>query len=237
MNCDQAFEFLTDTRARGSESLIRHLEECPRCRDMAELLDPALDLFGEVAESGGELSFKPTTDVDVVDRTGDRTRPPHQKLPLAESKAEITKPGIAYRPWLQTSRWRAAASQDGLHVAAFLMFIAVLMAAIVNVERSSRNDAVAISLPENCQRTEATESTSDNVVAGCVACHLRAEALIALHPIQRTHARQLVQRCVNCHLDMTTDHYLAGLDSEAVFTPETSLPVQLTACLFGRRDG
>jgi hypothetical protein len=50
MNCDQAFDCLTDSRRRHSAELERHLAACPRCRQMHDTLEPALDLFDCVVE-------------------------------------------------------------------------------------------------------------------------------------------------------------------------------------------
>ena len=58
MNCDQAFDALTDNNLRDSNELTQHLDSCPRCRDMADMLDPALDLFADVLETSGE--FEPS---------------------------------------------------------------------------------------------------------------------------------------------------------------------------------
>ena len=233
MNCDQAFDALTDTNMRDSNALCVHLDGCPRCRDMAELLDPALDLFGEVVDTAGEAHVGSVTGPVHNDGPADQSRSSGHETPLAK----LPTPGIRYRPWLKSSQRRAASQQDGLKVAAFLMLIAVLMAAMVNVERGSRNHAVTISLPEDCQRTEVTEATSDNVIAGCVACHLKAESLAELQPLRRTQAAQLVQRCVSCHLEMTTNQHLAELVSNSRTTLESDSSVQLASCLFGRRDG
>ena len=38
MNCDQAFDFLTDSSRRDSETLARHLASCARCRQLKETL-------------------------------------------------------------------------------------------------------------------------------------------------------------------------------------------------------
>lgn len=231
MNCDQAFDALTDNKLRGSNKLIQHLDSCPRCRDMADMLDPALDLFTDVLEASGE--FETAT---PLENFGNEFSDNAESASTAE-QAPSTRPRTASRPWLQTSQRRAASQRDGLRVAAFLMLIAVTMAAMVNVERAGRNDAVAISLPADCQRSATTESSADNVVAGCVACHLKAESLAELQPTQRTHARQLVQRCVSCHLDMTTDQYVADLSSDATGELKSAPSFQLASCLFGRNGG
>ena len=231
MNCDQAFDALTDNGRRDSHALIEHLDSCPRCRDMADMLDPALDLFTDVLEASGEFETFASSE-DYADEYSEKVEPAS-----SPQNSPSTSPRTANRPWLQTSQRRAASQRDGFRVAAFLMLIAVMMAAMVNVERGSRSDAVAISLPADCQRSTTTESSSDNVVAGCVACHLRAESLTDLEPAQRVHARQLVQRCVSCHLDMTTDQYLAELSRDAQPGAEFEPSFQLASCLFGRDSG
>lgn len=228
MNCDQAFGALTDNNLRDSNELIQHLDNCPRCRDMADMLDPALDLFADVLEASGE--FEPSASSENSGNEYADSAPTSEQAPS-------TRPRTASRPWLQLSQRRTASQRDGLRVAAFLMLIAVMMAAMVNVERAGRNDAVAISLPDDCQRTANTESSSDNVVAGCVACHLRAESLAEIQPTQRVHARQLVHRCVNCHLDMTTDQYLTEQATDTTGERTTTAAFQLASCLFGRNGG
>ena len=228
MNCDQVFDALTDNNLRDSNELIQHLDNCPRCRDMADMLDPALDLFADVLEASGE--FEPSASSE---NSGNEYA---DSAPTSE-QARSTRPRTASRSWLQLSQRRAASQRDGLRVAAFLMLIAVMMAAMVNVERAGRNEAVAISLPADCQRTANTESSSVNVAAGCVACHLRAESLSEIQPTQRAHARQLVHRCVSCHLDMTTDQYLAERATDTTGEKTTAAAFQLASCLFGRNGG
>src|SRR4051812_49066212 len=48
MNCDQAFDCLTDSGRRHSPQLEEHLAHCERCRQMQDTLEPALDLFDEL---------------------------------------------------------------------------------------------------------------------------------------------------------------------------------------------
>jgi hypothetical protein len=42
MNCDTAFELMTDAGGCQSAALAQHLDGCPRCRQMQETLSPAL---------------------------------------------------------------------------------------------------------------------------------------------------------------------------------------------------
>lgn len=48
MNCDQAFDCMTDSGRRQSPLLEEHLARCGRCRQMQDTLEPALDLFDEL---------------------------------------------------------------------------------------------------------------------------------------------------------------------------------------------
>lgn len=233
MNCDQAFDALTDTKLRDSIHLTQHLDQCPRCRDMADMLDPALDLFGDVVEADGEWESSSLTDSALENHTSSSEQP---RSTDGQQRAH-TRSVIPSRPWLNQSRHRTTVQQDGLRVAAFLTVIAVMMAAMVNVGRDSSSDSVAISLPESCQRNESTGSTADNVVAGCVACHLKVESLSSLQPMQKSRATQLVQQCVNCHLEMTTDHYLAELTTALPVEAESTRTLHLASCLFGSREG
>ncbi len=50
MNCDQAFERLTDTQGGADAELALHLRDCPRCRAMQHTLSPALDWLRSSAD-------------------------------------------------------------------------------------------------------------------------------------------------------------------------------------------
>lgn len=50
MNCDRAFELLTDPLESGRPEMAQHLAVCPRCRQMQETLSPALSWLTSEAE-------------------------------------------------------------------------------------------------------------------------------------------------------------------------------------------
>jgi hypothetical protein len=52
MNCDMAFELMTDAEGSRSPALMRHLDGCPRCRQMQETLAPALGFLAPSAVAG-----------------------------------------------------------------------------------------------------------------------------------------------------------------------------------------
>jgi hypothetical protein len=45
MNCDTAFDLMTDSHGSRSGALAQHFETCPRCRRMQETLAPALEFL------------------------------------------------------------------------------------------------------------------------------------------------------------------------------------------------
>lgn len=47
MNCDQAFERLTDDEAANDAELALHLRDCPRCRAMQLTLSPVMEWLRE----------------------------------------------------------------------------------------------------------------------------------------------------------------------------------------------
>jgi hypothetical protein len=45
MNCDDAFDALTDPACANTAELAEHLLKCPRCRELKQVLEPALSLL------------------------------------------------------------------------------------------------------------------------------------------------------------------------------------------------
>lgn len=219
LTCDQTFDCLTDPIHRHSESVELHLDSCPRCRDMADALEPALDLF----EESGDIET--------------------WQLPLSSGEPELEEQlrraptDAAPRPWSREHTRRTRTGNDGLTVAIFLVLVSTMAAALVNVGKDDDSaPAVTIQLPPNCQRTEATESDADNVVSGCVACHLKIESLASMEPMQRHNATALVQRCVQCHLDITM--HMADTEVAISAPDDSSGPHGLLGhCLFGSASG
>lgn len=51
MNCDTAFDLMTDPHGSRSGALVEHFANCPRCRRMQETLAPALNFLDNGASS------------------------------------------------------------------------------------------------------------------------------------------------------------------------------------------
>lgn len=88
MNCDLAFELMTDAAGCGSQALRSHLAECPRCRQMQATLAPALEWLSPAGITDGPDSLPPS--LDSYPRAAER-RP----APTAIEAVEIAQESAA----------------------------------------------------------------------------------------------------------------------------------------------
>jgi mono/diheme cytochrome c family protein len=87
MNCDTAFDLMTDANGSRSGALARHFETCTRCRQMQETLAPALDFLAQdessrdfssvvrdsaTSESGGRQPFVTVDSVRIAEQAASR---------------------------------------------------------------------------------------------------------------------------------------------------------------------
>jgi hypothetical protein len=105
MNCDLAFDCLTDPARRQCAELTEHLTRCPRCRDMAEALEPAIDLLSEVSST--ETVSADAASFDNAGSLGEPAatslEPRRQSSPLdGRLTAPVKSPGDPARP---TAPW------------------------------------------------------------------------------------------------------------------------------------
>jgi hypothetical protein len=158
MNCDQAFDYLTDSARRESAALARHLAGCPRCRQLKDTLEPALDLFDELVPEPGIGSFDgtaPATAEDTV-RTAE------------QSAARLSG-------WQSASRIRTAVR----YAAVFLLGASLAFAVAVTQREISDRSAPAGSICAWKNRTEAADRDQPGataVVLSCVGCHLKSSS-------------------------------------------------------------
>ncbi len=161
MNCDQAFDCLTDPQRRESTALTRHLADCRRCRAMRDALEPALDLFDELATE---------PDVSGFARPSSSVLSP-ETLRLAEQSAATLASGG--RPAADSRRsWRV-----GLRYAAALLIGAALALALQSPANDGASDPRGVSqcLWLNREAESRLQPTSRAVMARCLECHTPQE--------------------------------------------------------------
>lgn len=166
MNCNQAFELLTDPLQVDSSALERHLRDCPRCRQMRETLSPALDWLHEAATDDDHFGSR-TTSTPLL--TAEAVR-------IAETAARTMVRRPQHHDWIP-GLLRAAAI---VLVAAGGVFVGMNRA---NHEGSPGNAAgivpgqplLTACLWEQPQGRDAlADRSARNVVASCVLCHVPA---------------------------------------------------------------
>ena len=159
MNCDQAFDQMTDSDLASRDELRAHLDACPRCRQMLETLSPALEAFGVEQQTivGGGM---------IVQREEDG-------MHVAQEAAAR----LATRPRaLQRFRRRASWRPAGVLLFAGIVLLAFVAGLAVGPS-ATQAPAVGVADASNCTWLHAPEpggptSDSRTVVLSCVACHL-----------------------------------------------------------------
>jgi hypothetical protein len=97
MNCDTAFELMTDAGGCQSAALAQHLGGCPRCRQMQETLAPALGFLADSAWSSS--AHEPFGDRDEA--SGNASRHPFltlEALKVARDAASALSARTETRP-------------------------------------------------------------------------------------------------------------------------------------------
>jgi hypothetical protein len=181
MNCDEAFDALTDPTESNHSALKWHLEFCPRCREMQEVLAPALAMLS--AESGGS-----------GDSTSTSQRLSEMPVEKGSRLRELEKPVRASQPFLspdairlaeQTARTLRPVSRRRV-VRWVMVGVACLMTALGVFFAMNPGDSGpphtgdGTMLADKCLWTErdtapqapAEQASSRWVVLSCVACHL-----------------------------------------------------------------
>lgn len=166
MNCDEAFELLTSRDGRTSESLDAHLQRCPRCREMQEILSPALDWLAWDAEA------------PVPDRRGPATAFAPLLTAQAVSIAEEAARRLPGRRSQRLAWWR----QFGMITAIALG--GVLIGLFSAQERPPQTESAALTsdpLLAACLwtspglRSSLSDSSPRSVVVSCVMCHVPSQ--------------------------------------------------------------
>jgi hypothetical protein len=172
MNCDEAFEALTDMDGNHADDLELHLSGCPRCRQMREVLAPALCLFS------------PTDDDCFSHGSGDASATVRQQFLTVEAVQLAKEAALALSAreqssmTLRRSTVKRVAVQATLAAAAVVATFAVLFAPTrhepANVGQSAVVAPVASTPCVWKERLQADHAKHEAtvVVASCVACHL-----------------------------------------------------------------
>lgn len=181
MNCDTAFEHLTDSRYRKSAELQQHLAQCPRCRLMQDTLAPALNWLGNNPDFDSD-DGSPESSVSAIQHHHGSQRAP---TPFLTLEAVEVAEQAAQRLSSRTKPVRKLLRQWGVIAAQYAVAMGI-GGVLVFGTLTGRPDAQisiphAVSTPSlsDCTRLQfaqldfhAPAVDPKNVVMSCVACHL-----------------------------------------------------------------
>jgi hypothetical protein len=179
MNCDEAFDCLTDPARRDGDALKWHLDLCPRCRQMKDVLSPALDLFAPPNDAAEFGALSHSVDESGLDLEHASPRPktlPAESIMLAErTAADLARRAKGPR---QLRRRFGSATR---FVAILLLGAVITLSATTWSNRRDRDRTATTGTPSrsDClwvhhdREAKANPSrTSKQVVLSCVDCHL-----------------------------------------------------------------
>ena len=184
MNCDNAFDALTDSASANQAELAEHLLKCPRCRELKQVLEPALTLLG------GDLPTEPAMPTDLAnERRSNDEAFAFQKsflsveaIGVAEAAAaRLTSPGGS------RSVARLSGQRISGRVAQGILCAALGGLAVFCIGLWTGKSDVAPQTPlvpevipagvctRNAvpQKGTKTPANAQTVILSCVACHLR----------------------------------------------------------------
>lgn len=172
MNCDMAFDLMTDAKTAGSSALARHLESCPRCRQMQETLAPALSLLSQDAPVDPSPEYP-----SAAGEAGVRARQPMvtvEALKIAEQAATrltapFETPHVRLKRLAGRSIRYAAAFAGGLLLA--VTVFATRDAEVPNEENCTRRDAGRNDIERSAAEIRA-------LALSCAACHDASHPMI-----------------------------------------------------------
>lgn len=172
MNCDMAFDLMTDPNGGRSQVLREHLAQCPRCRQMQATLAPALDWLTDAQRPDEEpLPAGGASNSGTSASGGAQTVVLGEAVEIArlaaESLAQRTDaPGVRFRRWLIAGARSAALVAAGAGVAlAFVPHYAPPAAPLQGAGECRRHDLTA---------ANAAEKSIDELrrlIANCAVCH------------------------------------------------------------------
>lgn len=204
MNCDQAFDALTCRGASENEALANHLEACPRCRDMADVLSPALELFAPAALEEPAASAGETVE------------------PSVSRSAASPTPEAA--DWIDSAPWRSnvqsarRARRDGLKIFGAVALVTLLSVGFASLGRDGSSGFLSSVSAAECIRESSEPIAAEKAVAACVSCHLQLTESQLAEPAQ-VKAEAAILKCVDCHMATGSEMQLASAKIACLFRP------------------
>lgn len=170
MNCDHAFDEMTRTDLAPSPELEQHLRQCPRCREMSEILSPVLS--GLKREN--ELLQQHVSGTSIA---------PAQKP--VRSRV-VSSDSLPHTPHFLSRSHQVGALWLKVAAVFFAGFGVVIGTLLVQAQFAARSSSPATLFPATAadctwlNRDNVSDSTPRTITLTCIACHIPARELQSL---------------------------------------------------------
>ena len=174
MNCDLAFDYLTDKTLADAPELVAHLEHCPRCRELRGVLSPAMAWLQDTPAEAGhswEGSFRGCEDSALPS-------PFLSSATLALAEEAATKLGVQVYSQLavtaqsrraRKSWWRVGISSSALILAVAAGWLMGQNSPVSLVDASAPATTCLWKSPSMAKRME--DQSPRAIAMSCLACH------------------------------------------------------------------
>lgn len=179
MNCDEAFEVLTQRDSMRRQELLWHLDMCPRCRELQKVLEPALLMFENQGASSSESYRESSTNMPTRQALNSQSPRParlsNEALDLAEQTAAKWKKSRTTRIW---RRFGVIAAT----VCCLVIAVHASMARRTEPGTELESPSAAAMPLNSClwvaqdQETPISPNlTNHDIILSCVNCHLKTD--------------------------------------------------------------
>jgi len=202
LDCDAVFDALTSgcATAREDEALREHLDCCAECRQLAEAMEPAVDVFANESRAAERHSASAVSLANKVLAHVDAERSSvlaesHRRCLLYLNAHAWSQLGAAAAVLLALGGlfWATSPREDAAQLAVLPAFTSPLARPTEPTEHGLLHLA-SLQLPSICLTPTAVSKDAAAVIQCCTRCHRSGEMV----PVVRLVAFSQ-QSCVACH--------------------------------------
>ncbi len=182
MNCDEAFDVLTQPNSSRRQELLWHLDLCPRCRDLQKVLEPALAMF----ETSGPAPSGSQQDSSATFPTRQALNSESSRLPilsdealdLAEQAAANWTNARAKRMWRRLSLVAATACCLFLGVHSWMTRKPDFGTNPASPEAATVSPNSCLWVAQDNDTAVPKGMSNHEIILSCVACHLQSDGAL-----------------------------------------------------------
>ncbi len=166
MNCDTAFDLMTDAGGCQSAALAQHLGGCPRCRQMQETLAPALGFLADSAWNSSAVALSSDRD----EASGPASRHPFLTLEALKVARDAAS-ALSARTEIRPDRRNAMVGRALRFAAVFAAGVVLGLILLENRDRPATEGKVCTRHAAARDRIARSDAEIQRLALSCAACH------------------------------------------------------------------